>query len=429
MKKVAVIGGGLSGLTSAVYLADQNFLVHLYEASPKLGGRTSSFFFNQTGQLTDNGQHLIMGCYDFALDYINKINALETLFIQDSLSINFVERNNVEYKLDASSGIYPVNILLALTKYKALNWIERLRIIKLISKLFFYPTFLLDDYSVKEWLIKEKQSERSLKVLWEIIAVGALNSCIEKSSARIFADILKQIFLRNNKSTVIIFPKQNLYESFCHPAEDFIKRKNGQIFLSSRINEIMIENGEAKSIRTQSQVLDYDFIISAVPFDTFPKIISSEHINKFNLPDLKFSPILNVHLWLDKNIFVEKFYGLINSDVHWIFNHGSYISITISDAQKWMEMDNSIIVKKISNIIKEFFPSFDSNSIKYSKVIKEKKATFIPDKDSLKKRPLSKTRIRNLFLAGDWTNTQLPATIEGAIKSGKTAADQIIRQF
>jgi len=428
MKKIAVIGGGLAGLASTVYLTDHNFTVHLYEASPKLGGRAYSFHFNPTNEFIDNGQHLMMGCYDYTLEFVKKIGAIDSLFIQDNLLINIIEKNHVKYKLNASAGFYPFNILFALANYEALNWVDRLKIIKLISKLLFYPTDSLNNYSVKEWLIKEKQTERSMEALWEIIAVGALNSGIEKSSARIFADILKQIFLRNNKSTVLILPKQNLNHSFCLPAENFIKQKGGQIFLSSGIDEILFENNEVKGLRHNNKMEEYDFIVSAVPLNSLKKIISPESINKLELPDLTYSPILNVHLWLDNNTFKEKFYGLINSDIHWIFNHGHYISITISDAQIWMDIDPEIIVEKISVIIKEFFPYFDQNSIKHFKVIKEKKATFIPDKASLKNRPSTRTKIKNFFLAGDWTNTKLPATIEGAIKSGKTATDEIILQ-
>lgn len=428
MKKIAVIGGGLAGLASAVYLIDHNFTVHLYEASPKLGGRAYSFRFNPTNEFVDNGQHLMMGCYDYTLEFVKKIVAIDSLFIQDNLLINFIEKNNVKYKLNASVGFYPFNILFALANYEALIWIDRLKIIKLISKLLFYPTDSLTNYSVKEWLIKEKQSERSMKALWEIIAVGALNSGIEKSSAKIFADILKQIFLRNNRATVLILPKQNLNHSLCLPAENFIKQKGGQIFLSSGIDEILIENDEVKCISYNNKIEEYDFVVSAVPIDSLRKILLPEFIDKLELPDLTYSPILNVHLWLDNNIFNEKFYGLINSDIHWIFNHSNYISVTISDAQLWMEINPDIIVEKISIILKEFFPSFRSDSITHSKVVKEKKATFIPDKASLKNRPSTRTKVKNLFLAGDWTNTNLPATIEGAIKSGKTAANEIILQ-
>ncbi len=429
MKKVAVIGGGLAGLSSAVYLADNNFTVHLYEVSPKLGGRASSFLFTPTNDFTDNGQHLMMGCYDYTLDFINKIGSIDSLSIQDNLLINFVEKNGNEHKLDASKLFYPFNILSALAGYKVINWVERLGIIKMMLKLFFYPTDILSELTVREWLVKEKQSERVQKVLWEIIAVGALNTHIEKSSAKLFAGILKQIFFRNNLSTVFILPKKNLNESFNIPAEQFIKTKNGKVHLSSRVTEILIESDEARGIVINNNELNYDFVISAVPFYSYLKIIPQEYKKEFELTTFRHAPILNVHLWLKDNIFNKRFYGLLNSDIHWIFNHGNYISVTISDANEWMEIENEKIVSKISSDIKEFFPQFDLSSIAYSKVIKEKRATFVPDNTSLKNRPLSKTKIKNLFLAGDWTNTGLPATIEGAIKSGKTAANEILKQF
>ncbi|RJP67808.1 MAG: FAD-dependent oxidoreductase [Ignavibacteriales bacterium] len=428
MKKVAVIGGGLAGLSAAVYLAANNFTVHLYEASPKPGGRASSFLFKQTNEYIDCGQHLMLGCYDYTLDFVKKIGAMESLYIQDNLSLNFIEKNNIKYKFDASTLLYPFNLLLALAGYKAMNRSEKLGIIKLLIKLLFYPTDLLSDYSVREWLVKENQSERVQKVLWQIFAIGALNSDIEKCSAKIFADILKQIFLRNNKSTVVILPQENLNNTFHFPAKEFIIQNNGQVHFSTRINDIQIENDEAKGVIINDKRFEYDFVISAVPFDSLFKIVPPDYHSKLSIPSFRYSSILNVHLWLNENIFNEKFYGLLNSDVHWIFNHGSYVSITISDANRWMEIDNEKIVSDISFRLKEYFPQFSLNSIEYSKVIKEKRATFVPEKAILKIRPSAKTKIKNLYLAGDWTNTGLPATIEGAIKSGKLAATEILRQ-
>jgi zeta-carotene desaturase len=144
------------------------------------------------------------------------------------------------------------------------------------------------------------------------------------------------------------------------------------------------------------------------------------------IPKLNYSPILNVHFWLKENPFKEKFYGLINSKVHWLFNHGDYISLTSSSADEFIGFENDFIKTLFLSEIEKFFPIFRSKFVNNSIVIKEKRATFIPDVVSSELRNNIYSPFDNLSFAGDWINTGLPSTIESAVLSGKMAANYVL---
>jgi hypothetical protein len=170
---------------------------------------------------------------------------------------------------------------------------------------------------------------------------------------------------------------------------------------------------------------DFDFAIMAIPEYAVKKIFNNSEIF-LTLPEFEYSPILNVHLWLKENPFKEKFYGFIGSQIHWLFNHGKHISLTTSSAENLINLENDEIVKRFCSEIELYFPIFKPELVIDSKVVKEKRATFIPDIASNTERKNFNWQLENFVLAGDWTNTGLPATIESAVLSGKIAAEQLI---
>jgi len=420
-KKVIVIGGGFAGLTAAAYLVNKNYKVTLLEASPKLGGRAYSFLDKETNSVLDNGQHILMGCYHYTLEFLSLIGAKENFSIQKRLEVNFVEEGFQVKQLKAFPFFYPVNLLIGLLNYQAISFKDRIRLLKVFFKLPFYNSNKFSRITVSEWLEKEKQSQENQNAFWKILAVGALNTSIEKASAKIFIDILKQIFLEGNKAATIILPKYGLSESYCKNAEEFITKNGGEISLSEFVEKIIIKDEQAAEIRTSKKIYsDFDFVVSAIPSFALKRIIGEE--NKILFPEFQYSSILNIHLWLKKNVIPDGFYGLINSPLHWVFNKGSHLNIVISDADELVNKSDEELLAIARVEMKKFF-LLDPELITGCKIIKEKRATFIPSNDSLDKRPSQKTPIKNLILAGDWVDTGLPSTIESAVKSGKVAAD------
>lgn len=429
MIKCAIIGGGLAGLTSAVYLSKAGFQVKLYEASPKCGGRAYSFTDETSGDIVDNGQHIMMGCYFNTLEFLKITKSINKIYFQNKLDINFVDKSVGLAPLIAFSTIYPFNLLIGLLNYKAITLYERVKIVKTISKLLFLSSKNVGNYSVRQWLVKEKQSTETIKAFWEILVVGALNSNIDDASAEMFVDILKKIFFSGNKAASILIPKDGLSQVLINDAVGFIEENDGKVYTSYPVESIIIEDKKAVGLKFKNKIeKDFDFIISTVPHYALEKLIDVELLGIPKI-DFEYSPILTAHIWLKDNIFDKIFYGLINSPVHWIFNKGKYITIVISNAESFLEKRKENIMEIITDEIMKYFPKFKSDFIQRYLIIKEKRATFISSKSILNKRPGVHTRIENLYIGGDWINTGLPATIEGAIKSGKLVCRELMRDM
>lgn len=427
MTKCIIIGGGFAGLSAACYLAGKGIKVHLLEGSPKLGGRAYSFNYQNENTVVDNGQHIMMGCYKNTIDFLKLIGAENKISFQESLKINFVERGGENHKLDSSKLFYPFNLLLAILNYTAISFRERISILKLFIKIFFTNPKKYKNISAAEWLENEKQNKRIIKSLWEIIVVGTLNTSAENASAEMLIKILKEIFFTGRKSSVIVLPETGLSEMYCEDAKKYVIKNGGEISLSEKVIELGIEEEKIKKVVTNKDVYsDYDFIISAVPFHSFQKIINESENENLQKMGIDYSPILTAHLWLSNNPFGEKFYGLIDSKIHWVFNHGKHITIVTSAANELIDLNEEEITKIIYSELENYFPIFSQSFVTEKLILKEKRATFIPTVELTERRDKLKFSFKNFFIAGDWTNTGLPSTIEGAVLSGRAAADAVI---
>ena len=424
MKKCVVIGGGVAGLTAAAYLAKNKFKVTLIESSPKLGGRAYSFSDQNTNSTIDNGQHILMGCYTDTLRFLKLIGAQTNFIYQQRLEVNFLKPGNKLVRLKSFPAFYPLNLVLALLNFKALSISERFSVLFFMIKPPFVSHQKLVNKNVKEWLEENHQSKNVISSLWEMIAVGALNTNIKKASALIFHELLMKMFFKGNFSSTIILPKYSLTESYVTNAKNFIEENYGEIKLSSSVDEIIIAYDKVIGIKINGEAFnDFDFLISAIPFYSIQKIIPRNILDD-NI-SFEYSSILNIHIWLKNNPLPESFYGLIDSPVHWIFNKNDHLNIVISDADYLMSKSSEEIIEMCKTELKKFAGINKSEIIEY-KVLKEKRATFIPTNNIIYSRPGSKTKIKNLFLAGDWTDTGLPSTIESAAKSGRIASELIV---
>lgn len=424
MNKCIVIGSGFAGLSTAVYLANKNIKVDIFESAPKLGGRAYSFLSKDGNTIIDNGQHILMGCYSETLRFLKIIGAHENLIYQSSLEINLLKENFKQIKLRSASLPYPFNLIFGILNYKAISFTERLKVLQFFTKIFTYSQQELSKLSVYEWLSKEKQNGPVSKALWEIIAIGALNTGINKASAKVFSDILKEIFCNGTFASTIIIPKYGLTDTYCKHAKSYIEKSEGNIYLSKPVTELVVHNNRvAEIICDNESITDFECVVSTVPYYSFQKLTSVSYLNK--KPDLRYSSILTVHLWLSYNPLKEKFYGLINSPVHWIFNKKTHLTLVISDADYLMNKTKEEILFLTARELQKFTKVMLDDIIDYQ-IIKEKRATFVPSENTLNTRPSVLTSLDNFFVAGDWVDTGLPSTIESAVKSGRMAADAIL---
>ena len=427
MSKVLVIGGGFAGLSAAVFLSKLNHQITLLEASQKLGGRAYSFLAKSQNDFVDNGQHILMGCYRHTLKFLSEIGASEKLYFQNSLLLNLVEKNGRILRLGSNSRVYPFNLINALLSFPAFTFNDKISLFNFFLKLPFLSKNKLRNLSVEDWLNKSNQTENSRKYFWDLLIVGALNTDPHKASAETFLEILRDIFLHGNNAATIIVPETDLSNLYCNTTEKYLKRKGNNVLVGERVVEFITKDDKIVEVITnKNNFTEFDFVISAVPLNSLKKIRNN---GLSILPDVEpeYSSILSVHLWIKNFNFKRKFYGFIDSDIHWLFNHGKHITMVSSNADKLISLSKNEIIQKTIKEINSYFPGFKIQNVTNSLIIKEKRATFIPSSTFEEKRKNIISTFSNLIFAGDWTNTGLPSTIESAVKSGELAADIINR--
>ncbi len=424
MPKVLILGAGLSGLSAGIYLSEAGVDVTILDSSIISGGRSRSFFHKRLNCEIDNGQHLIMGCYSNTLDYISKIKSTEELQIFKTIDFTFVNKKGEKSRFKVPQKFYPLNVFYALFKFNLLSLTEKIQILKLFLKIKF-KLKVSRNLTTKDWLHSENQSENSINSFWKVLNDSILNTNIEESLAEVFLLTLKEIFLKGQKKIQTILPRTNLDKLLIKPAISFLLKNNTEINLGEKADEIVIENNKIIKVITKKNIYqDFDYIISAVPFTNLKKLLPEISKNEF-----KYNSIVTVYIWLKQNPFKEKFIALLNANFHWLFNHNDYITVLKSDANDISILDKNKIMEICISELEEFFSEFDKKYIEKFEVIKERKATFAVTPNSKKIRNNINISFDNLFIAGDWTNTGLPGTIEGAILSGKISALRILNKL
>lgn len=423
MKKVLVIGGGLAGLSTAVYLSKNKFKVTLLEASPKLGGRTYSFYDKELDLEIDNGQHIMMGCYRATIDFLELIGSKEKLHVENNLNLLFFNSGykNVEIK---SLGIfYPFDLIFGLLLARGLTFKEKYQLKIFFTKLIFQKGSKLQNLTVSEWLRINRQSESLITKFWSVLVLGTMNTSPDKASAGTFFNVLKNVFLKGGNGYEMVIPKTGLSKIFCEPAEKFITVHNGNIIKSERIENVSVKNDKIVQVDSnKNNYTGYDYYVAAVPYGAISKLVEISKI------DFQFSPIVTIHIKMDTSEFDRKYYAFLNSPIHWVFIHKNHVSCVTSDAENLVALSEEEIKNVILKELRIIFPgkNFYLNSMK---VIKEKRATFIPSVQFERQRKNIKSNIKNLYFAGDWTTHDLPSTIESAVMSGINVSSNIISLF
>ncbi len=429
-KEVSIIGGGIAGLSAAVFLADKGYKIRLFEASPKFGGRTYSFFDKTIEAEIDNGQHILASWYKNTFDYLRIIGSLDKLTFQKKLRVKFIDNEANEYLFECPNLPPPFHLLAGIIKYKALRYQDKKALIRLVNLLKKGKLRGLESMNTDRLFSESGQTERLIKNFWEPFIIAVFNAKPKDTSAKMFADVIKTGFLEKGGSELVL-PNDTLSNILISPAIEYLRGKGSEAFSNSRITKINFEDNRITSIITEdNKELKSDFYISAVPFFEFKDVLGESIYNKVSKAgNLKPSPIVNIHLRFEEDIddvFTERFAGLLGTNVQWVFKSAKdRLTLVISSAGEIAEMDKEVIVETALRELKMCIKGFENKKLRASRVIKEMRATFVPDQESLSSRPDNITIFENFFIAGDWTNTGLPATIEGAVKSSKYCSDLI----
>ncbi len=435
-----MIGAGLAGLSSGVALAEAGFRVKLLEQRPFLGGRASSYSLPD-GEQVDNCQHVTLGCCTNLDDFYGRVGALGKIARYGRLV--FVDAEGHSAVMEASALPPPFHLAPSLFSYPSLTWAEKHRVGE--AMLAIARRGGRNDEgdaagsSMLNWLRAHGQSEAAMARFWSVVLVSALNEELARTDARYGLDVFWKAFLSTRSGYVVGIPRVPLGELYegCRAA---IEQRGGEVSCRAAVRSLKESDGRIKGVGMDGgREYSADFYILAVPHEAALKLLPEEIVVRervFNqIEHLQVSPITSVHFWFDRDVMAEPFITLLDRTTQWIFNkswlskgrgEGRYLQSVISASYGLVERSRQEIIRLCLSELQQVLPESRNARLIKATVVKETAATFSPQPGADRWRPAQRTPLPNLFLAGDWTATGWPATMEGAVRSGYLAAEAIL---
>lgn len=430
----------MAGLSAAVRLSERGARVLLLEQKPFLGGRTYSFRDKRTGDVVDNGQHLMMGCYHETRRYLDSVGSSHLVSLQPRLQIDFLHPHNAPASLSCWPLPAPLNVLSGLLGLRSLPFLHRIKLLRIGLELLSSSKQKeqeLSHLTVDEWLRQCGQTEENRKYLWDVIAIGTLNDDPKLVSALLFYRVLKAAFMGSASDASLLIPRAGLSEILVDPAIDLIRRRSGEVLTNQEVDSFSYRGNKIEKVFVGRKAYKAGTVIAAVPYFSLQPLVERATAHRrlvASMSRLKSSPIITVNLWFEKQVFDREFAAVLNSNIQWIFNRtamlsiaGSrqYLAVVISGASREIQWGREKLIATTRNELERVIPGLRGVKLLHALVLKEKRATFSPSPDALALRPGLHTETENLVLAGDWIDTGLPATIEGAVLSGHKAAEEV----
>lgn len=433
-----VLGGGIAGIAAAVELARLGARPTLIESRPYLGGRLRSFLHEGSGDEVDNGQHLMMGCYHETFRLLERLGTRDLVTVEPSLRVEFRDADGRSDLLSAPRWLpSPLGSLVGIMRLGSLGLGDRLSVLRLGLAVKFGR--VKDDETVREYLTRLGQSSRLQERLWDPIVIATMNTPPQVASARLFVEVMRRAFLGSGSASHLAFPRAGL-SHLVAPAEEYIESRGGRCLIGSAIASLE-RSGDAWRVGLKDgSTLTSSRVISALPPRALRSILADTELHPSILPPAPtYSPIVSLYLWYDRDLSdLPMFCALIGTQVQWVFNrrlidrhaeHGAHLgllSCTISAAFEEAATDAASVIATADRELRRALPELQDAQLIDALVLKEKQATFRATPEFERLRPHARTTLPGLFLAGDWTATGLPATIEGAVWSGVESAGEAV---
>jgi squalene-associated FAD-dependent desaturase len=434
--RVGVVGGGLAGIAAALTLADAGVDVTLLERRPRLGGLTSSI--ERDGLSFDNGQHVFLGCCSAYQAFIERLGAIEQVYLQPRLDVPVLTPSGNLSSITRSRLPAPLHLVSSLARYRYLSIKDRILLARAVFALrrldLSDPS--LDTLSFGDWLRQHGQSQRAIERLWNLIIQPTLNVTVDQSSLALAAQVFRVGFLERSNGADIgwsLVPLATLHGS---NAERTLQEAGVEVLLNTSANSVAPRSNGGFSVHTGSEALAFDaLIVSTAPrvAETLGALTSEHHLAE----RLGASPIVNIHFVLDRKVTDLTMAACLDSPIEFLFDRtdacgvteGQCLVISLSAADKYIGIGTSQLVPMFFDALCEIFPRARDAQLLSAVVTREHAATFraTPGTESL--RPSTTTAVPGLFLAGAWCNTGWPATMEGAVRSGNEAAAKVLSLF
>jgi squalene-associated FAD-dependent desaturase len=427
MPAVMVIGGGLAGLASAAALGNAGYRVELFEARPFLGGRATSYALNpaeDSSETIDNCQHVLLRCCVNLLDFYKRLGMVDRIkFYREFF---FIEPGGRTSIMSAGRFPAPFHFTESFWRLQYLNFGEKAAIGRALLAIRRERNRRndLERITMLEWLREKRQPQRAIDRFWNQVLVSAINEDLDRMAALHGFQVFWLGFLARANSYqmgVPTVPLSDLYSS------DAWKRiGNVRLNLRSPVDQLVVENGSIKGAHVQGTLQTADYYITSLPFERMPALIPELQLR---LGEFTHSPITGIHLWFDRPITQLPHATLLDRTIQWMFNKsgGKYVQVVISASRGLTEMPKNEVIALVTRELADFFPAVREAKLEKSHVVKEIRATFSAKPGLEALRPPATTTIPNLIIAGDWTRSGWPATMEGAVRSGYLAAEAVTK--
>ncbi|MGD9901877.1 MAG: hydroxysqualene dehydroxylase HpnE [Vicinamibacterales bacterium] len=432
---VVVIGAGCAGLSAAVVLAEAGVRVQVVEARPVAGGRTFATRDAASGDWVDNGQHVLFGCYHDTLAFARRIGSRRLLAVQGSLRVAMVDGDGRVSELRCPALPSPLQLLAGVLGWSALTLGERLSALGLARAL--APGAVVPPaQTVRDWLRAHGQAPRLCDLLWEPLAVAALNQSTDTATAPPFVEVVRRLLGPGADDAALVLPTASLSRTFVDPAVAVVARQGGSV-RTGRPARVTFAGGRAVAIDVRGEAVAAAAIVVAVPWHALAATCGEGAPPALapiveRAAAMASAPIVTVNLWFDRPVLDEPFVGLPGRTFQWVFDRrqltpgeATHLSLVCSGADAVVKWSNDTLVARACAELAAAVPAAARARLIRGTAVRERRATFSLAAGQ-PPRPATVTPVPGLFLAGDWIDTGLPATIESAVVSGHRAAAAVL---
>ncbi len=429
-------------MAAAWRLASAGYRVALVERRPYLGGRAYSYVDRETGVQVDNGQHVFMGCCTAYINFLRDVGTLDRTAKQGRMRVEVRSPSGKAGVLAAAPLPAPFHLLPSFIRYPHLGWRDKLRAATALFRIEMERNRDRDELramSFEEWLRRNGQSDQAIANFWDLIVIPTLNDASREVSASMAFTVFQIALLRNAHGADIGFARSGLSDVMGDPVERRLRAWGVDLKLGRTVEQFVLHDGAIAGVALAGgEVLTADWYVAALPPQALVNTLPDDLRDGSALSAAAthtFAPIVNLHIWYDRAVADFEWAAFVDSPLQFVFNKthiagltgpGDYLAVSLSGAWEWWPLSKDELRDRFIPELARALPPARHATVERFAVVKEQRATFRSPPGGPANRLPTRTPLHNLVLAGDWTDTGWPATMESAVRSGNAAADAVI---
>jgi squalene-associated FAD-dependent desaturase len=430
MPEAIVVGAGVAGISAALHLTQRGWRVVLLEAQHRIGGRAASLPDPHTGELLDTGQHVLLGNYRELLALLCELGSAELLGPAAPLRFALCRSGGERHWFEPARLPGRLGFLYALWRLPRLRWSERLRVLSAVAALLSGAAL---QGTVEQFLRRFRQPIPAVESFWEPLTLATLNTTCAEADVRMLAVVLRRGFLGSAAGARLIIPNAPL-QALLEPVGQWLQQRGGILLLGARVKRLLLEQSRRVGVELEEgKQLWANALVLAVPPWSAQRLLQSAGLSA-ELPEFAYSPIVTVYLWLRRAVLPARMCALLGTLFQWVFVHPSTVAacrvaLVCSAADTLAELPHTAIAERAREELLSAFPELSAADILHQRVLMERRATLRLRPELARLRPSGRLPHPAVVLAGDWLQTGLPCTLEGAARSGRRAAEWLHREL